>query len=225
MTGFATPTLRIIWGGSIGTDIWRTGIGSTATLTGPDGFGPNNVDCGNLAAAILSTELATWWTALKAKNTSSVSLTDCWVYFYGTGDTVADSVGRATQAAVPGTGTTNVLPLRTCSVVSMRTGAAGRSQRGRAYSPLTGQALDTAGQISPSTATDAIASAWQALLQAINARSLSTFHMSGPHFVSVLSRAKWQTTVITQITVDSMPDSQRRRTNKDTASYTKALTI
>lgn len=105
-------------------------------------------------------------------------------------------------------------PLQTCMVVSLRTSLSGRSHRGRMYLPARGQVITPTGQISE-TDTTGLASEWAAILGQVNGIALPG---GGNPSVSVVSQTLTNSTVVTSVIVDSVPDIQRRRSNKLVAS-------
>ena len=121
-----------------------------------------------------------------------------------------------TGATIIGTGTAPAVPQQTCMLVSLRTGNASKSGRGRQYlpSPVIG-ALDPTGTISAVVAS-AVDSAYTAMQTTIGGSgSLVILHggftgrVNGvPQYVPLSSD------VVTAVQVNRTLATQRRRTNK-----------
>lgn len=115
----------------------------------------------------------------------------------------------AVQATLPtgpyaGTGTVHV-PNQVCLVATLETGLPGRSYRGRMYFPITGISITSDSKV---LETDA-----QGLANGL-ATSFGSFNPLGDGKVVVSSLRQGATHPVTQIKVDTVPDTQRRRVNK-----------
>ncbi len=120
-----------------------------------------------------------------------------------------------TNAAVPGTGTGDPLPNAVAAVVTLRTGLAGKSFRGRSYfGGATEGQNDGAGQIATAYNT-ALVAFMTAVQAAMGASTISLAVLSRPRFDKVTPFAMTYPGAITLVTAivarDTLWDSQRRR--------------
>lgn len=195
---------------------WSINIGFT---------GPGTVTNTDLSTwlASLDTAIATWWNTgngVKYVNPSYVQCTSSSAEYYAANSAVPMAQAAHTFAsALPGN-STSYLPTQCAAVHSLHTNAAGRSNRGRLYVPVTG-ALLSSGPVLGTSNVDAMASSMSTLLHAINISSLAA---SAPQVIvrgsSVLSGYP-----VTSLSVDNEVDIQRRRADKLFASYTKTVTV
>lgn len=196
---------RVTWGGGLGTaDSWSVGVG-IAFETAPT----SGVDL-DLWLSSLETAFLNWWSA-GTPNVGGVQAVDTTLlqaraYAYVGGSRSAYAVGEHTFAA-PNATQTAKCPLQTACVATLRSDAAGRSSRGRIYVPATGAILGTH-QFSGSDVDD-IATSTANLLHAIN-----TSTQNGGGVKAVIVGKLYPFQVITQVIVDSKPDSQRPRSRK-----------
>src|SRR5262245_31103268 len=136
---YKQDTLRLVIGGKIGQDIWRTSLDFGVTLVGI--FGPTAAQLNDILNNKWNTGLDTWWTNIKPKNTPSVDYSFSALYWYPMNTSVSPAVGLRSFTASPGTGVSQPFPMRTCLVVSKKTNFAGKTNRGRMYIPWTNPAL------------------------------------------------------------------------------------
>jgi hypothetical protein len=136
---------------------------------------------------------------LRALITADCGYDEVRVYGYPTGGPAASFVGTASLGAA-GTGT-GQLPLQTCIVATLLTGAAGRRRRGRMYLPACGAQL-SAHQLTTPSVTQVSSSV---------ADLLSLGAPTPGHEAVVLSQVAGTHAPVTQVRVDSKPDIQRRR--------------
>jgi hypothetical protein len=168
----------------------------------------------------IATDLATNWnvltTNLKGHWYAGVSWQFVNVYYYAGGSNHAAMQAVAALAANVGTRAGGGSPIDTCSVVSLRTGFPGRSQRGRMYLPQHDTVSATTGQIVGTTATDFANNV---------ALFLNTFSGARPGWGAVVSRTLGSSLPITQVLCDTIPDVQRRRENKMVASAVQSAIV
>lgn len=126
-------------------------------------------------------------------------------YYYAGGPTATYQANTVFSHA--GSQATNALPNQCCVVTTLLTGRPGRSYRGRMYLPLTGPGL-TAGQLSSSDCTT-IATGMKTFFDAINGGA-------GGYSVAVISSRQSAMTSVVAVRVDSIVDTQRRRTQSST---------
>lgn len=126
-------------------------------------------------------------------------------YYYSGGEfgSVAEFSATVPLDANTGAGSP-ILPDQCTPVASLRTGRAGRSYRGRMYLPYPKLALTAAGQMGSSAADD-LATAVAACITAINGGGMA---------VSVVSATQASAVPVTNVLIDTVVDTQRRRRNK-----------
>lgn len=111
---------------------------------------------------------------------------------------------------------TGSLPLQTALVATLRSATLGRRSRGRMYLPCTAQPL-TGHQVALTQ------------LQSLTAALKATFNYAqgagGLGFATVVSFTGHATHDVTQITMDSRTDVQRRRAGKETITATASQTV
>lgn len=145
------------------------------------------------------------FTDLAGQMSAGVVPTTLHGYYYDGGE----FANQATLSAeLPLSATGGSAPIRTpdqvAVVASLRTGRAGRSFRGRMYLPLNGLDIGTNSQMSAGQA-DAAALAVKTCIDAINDVELTCVVMSATQTLA---------TPITEVRVNTVMDTQRRRTNK-----------
>jgi hypothetical protein len=135
-------------------------------------------------------------------------------YAYPGGGPKAQFIAEAVATAAPGSGT-HFLPLQVSCVVTLQTGAAGRSRRGRMYLPADGAGMGANHQF----ATGDVDQASIAVAGWIHALSL----LGGDPVV--LSTLTGTAMPITSVKADTKADIQRRRANKQVPAntYTHAI--
>lgn len=138
------------------------------------------------------------------------------VYAYTDGGPTADWIGAAALTGTQGTGTTELLPLQTCMVASLRTGFAGRRSRGRMYLPWIKGLLTT--HQSNATLINQVATGVKTFFDAVNA-------LAATGEVCVLSQVVGVTTPVTSVVVDSRPDIQRSHANRQAITSTFTATL
>lgn len=201
---------RVVLSGAMpGGEIWSTGFWVFGAVPG------NNSEA-NVAAEL-------WYSVLNSSDASgsmriimaayarsNVVWQKTTVYCYPSGGPSAAYIGEANHN-VAGGSSNALLPNQASVVLSLRTGSAGRRNRGRMYLPLNGLALGTDAQI-PAAACDAITATWKALFDDWNG--------SGDNgVISVVSSTATQHRAVSSLIVDSRIDIQRRRAASQAIAY------
>lgn len=221
MVSLLSPAFRLVLRGKIvSVQTWSISIWAAATPVSGTGYTQGQLN--TLALDMDALAVAAWGTYAASINPDT-NFAETGVYFYPFGSLVAtQSAVSPARAASLGTGSGN-LPVQTSCVVSLRTGVSGRTGRGRNYLPFNGTALTTGHQFSTTPITNA-AIAYQTWLQAINAYSSVPSNVSSI-VPCVASHVTGNLSPITQVTVDSDPDTQRRRSDKILAASQVSRTI
>lgn len=187
------------------------------------GFWLNNTtinseaDANTLASSIRDAWITNAGADCRGLILNDTAYTQVRVYAYPSGGPTALYVGAATISVGTGTSTLDSLPLQCAMVVSLHTGFAGRTARGRLYLPATGQTL-TAHQYGSSQVT-AIANDFAAFFNAVNT-------LTGVGSVAVVSqKGTGNTRAVTSVVVDSRVDVQRRRANSEASTSTQTSTV
>lgn len=137
-------------------------------------------------------------------------------YAYNAGDTAARAQVFSAFTSLFGGSGTGSLPLQSAIVATLRTGRIGRQYRGRMYLPCTAQPL-TAHQLGSTTIT--------ALLGALKATFNNAATYSSMGSPRVVSFTGGHTAAVTQITMDSKIDIQRRRAAKEAITTSGNVSI
>lgn len=193
---------RLVIDGTLatGAERWSCGINFTA-----DAITPSADNLADWAEAVLESLRPTTGTPATVKGYLSTSGTITRVRAYTHPDLgePADRAGVSTGAAIAGSGTANMPPQ--CSlVVTLLTGVAGRSGRGRFYWPHVGGSVTSAGKSSLVSGTTA--SAWADLLS-----NWGTLLPSADITVAVASETQGTITPVITASVGDVVDTQRRR--------------
>lgn len=197
---------KVAFGGTLpGGEVWESGFWVHGAL-------PTSNSEANTTAEL-------WYAQLTASDGSGgvygtaavvwgddVVMTYVKIYAYPTGGTTAAFIGEYSGTPKAGSGTTTV-PNQICLVVSLRTANAGRQYRGRMYLPASKLAGISNGNVPTSDAT-AMATAW--------GTCFSDWNASGDNGqVVVVSRVgAGHYDVVDVVRVDTIPDTQRKRSNK-----------
>lgn len=169
----------------------------------------------------LDSIIGTWWTAIKPFNAPTVQYDATALYFVPSGSSAATLTSLRPQTPVVGTGAAYTSP-RNSLVVSILTGHAGKSFRGRAYVPYTGQGASTNMQAANGT-VDAYANAHKALADSLRSYAVGSVWGNSPIYIR--SEKLGIATPTTTIRVDSLIDTQRRREDKIGAAYSKTVAM
>lgn len=205
--------VKLVQHGSIAADqTWSTGLAVALSSSTP----PTEAELSTWLAS-LDTAYAAWWhigTGVADLNAADTTYDGNRCYYYPAGQTAASAqANREFSGALPGSQSAGANPQRTCCVSSMITGSSGRSFRGRRYLPATGAPL-TAHQFG-SVFVDHIVAAEVAFLDAVGASSIA-----GADLIPIVANNRVSPPSIQTVRVNSLPDTQRRRTDKVGAIYT-----
>lgn len=222
MAGYPQDTVKVVFGGVIGADIWRTGFDVDVALSGT-ALTSSNL---NAICAQILTPLNAWWTVIKGYNANGVDMSMLSAYFYPLFSTKAAAVGTAGVSSVAGTNTTGIMPFRTAVSVQKITNFAGRHNRGRMFVPFTSYTalVSTTGQMTSGQAT-AFATTTATLLTSVNALNMTANGVSSQKIVVTSPTASLSGLGVTQVAVNTVPDSQRRRTNKDVPTFKQVSNV
>lgn len=137
------------------------------------------------------------------------------VYLYAGSGSAVVVAEKFTNPQIPGTAG-QVLPNQCCLVVSLRTGAPGRRNRGRMYLPATGGPLGNDAEVAGPKVT---------AVSAAVALGLSRFNDAGVGNPAVVSQVGGTIRRITQVVTDSRIDIQRRRANRENVTFTQTNNV
>ena len=203
--------VKIVLGGDMpGGEIWESGFWMSGT--GVDSEATANalalVIDGTLTATDSSGALNDYATTVWS---AQVTFRYTRVYAY-TGGTTAAYIG-VYERTTPLTGGGNPgMPNQTCSVVSLRTGGAGRRRRGRMYLPVNAPGpLTATGELQASTVRN-LSTSW--------ATAFSDIGSSSAGKIIVLSQVGGSDAQVTNVIVSSRLDVQRRRANQQSVDET-----
>lgn len=187
-----------------GNEIWETGFWMSDT-------GVASEAAANALAQII-------WGTITANDTSgamrtlsvkawkvTIKFTEVRTYVY-TGGTTAAYIGSFVGSpALAGSSSGAILSNQTAMCLSLRTGLAGRRNRGRMYLPVNGLALNNDAQWDAAD-LQTIADGWRIFMNDVNASDTGK--------IVVVSRTATQFHPITGLILDSRPDVIRRRANQ-----------
>lgn len=209
---------RLVINGSLGAgglEQWSAGfsfgsVGTTELVNTPAALSEWADD----AMAILA-DAGTSATQVRNMLSTAGSIDSVSTYLYGVSGP-AVLVGTSTAAAIAGTGTLNHPP-QISTVVSLLTGIAGRSFRGRAYWPNLSTSIASSLMMSPSNAQN-IANAFAEILGLITdaGNPLPGFYLG------VYSATQDVVTLVTSLAVGTAFDTQRRRRDDLVEQYLTA---
>lgn len=205
---------RWVLGGAVSNaDDWSAGFWAIGDEPGPD-----DADFSTLTAGVLGSFQDKVWnattTGLLTLNAPSTKLAQCNGYAYHNGVLTLEAV--ATQSPVAGTRTT-AHPAYVAAVCTLRTAAFGRSARGRMYLPATGQVIDqTTLQSQSAQATATQMGEFLTDVRAAFGLGLTYTGATSPCVVSRVGAGAARP--VTEVAVDSIPDTQRGRQSKAVAT-------
>lgn len=206
-SGMAIPAgvVRVVLHGNLpGGEIWETGFWMDQT-------GVTNASLADALAEIIAGTLnandesgALAQMALEFWS-QGMNWTEVRVYGYPTGGPRAAFVGQFTLAApVAGSGT-NQFPNQVALVLTLNSGQAGRSFRGRMYIPMGKGALDNMAELSPQLLSDFVTT-WRTFFSDVNVSATGRF--------VIVSATRSVATPLSAVKADSRLDIQRRRGNQ-----------
>lgn len=216
-----TDLVNYRFGGTCGGDTWSVGFwASLAGLSGVPSPAQANADC----AAVLTAFDGDVWSAAtnpwKVRVAVGMTLASATSHFYSGG--VLTAAGSATIAPVAGTGT-NPQPVYVSRCVTLLTGRAGRSYRGRVYMPANG---------APPSGTTFQYVSWINELNNLatffrNVLSADTTDLPGDPTLTpvVVSRTQAAATQIIALRMDSIPDTQHGRESRFVPTVVDAATL
>lgn len=196
---------RVIIEGTLGAsslESWSTGINYQGT------DGSTIVDVAGLttwAQAIKDDLTPANYPSLFAFLSASGDVTQVTVQAFNVANTLLQQ-GNSAPDPTAGAGTI-ATPFQTSVVFSMRTGVPGQSFRGRNYWPAIGMSVGADGQFGGVNSAPQLALNWVNLLNAITA----AYPEVNPVQPVVYSPTLNIVTLVTQVLVGSIPDTQRRR--------------
>ena len=173
-------------------------------------------DANNLAAEVASQLEGPTLTVLKSLIASDTGYDEVRVYSYVTGGSRADYIGTAPITGGGGTGG-DASPLQQCMCVTLETGFAGRTARGRMFLPANGTTLD-AGHIFDTVTTTAVVGAIADFFSGLNGIG------TGNH-VAVVSPTASVARSVVAVSTDQRPDIQRRRANREGTGTRERATV
>jgi len=200
---------NVIRGHLIGGEIFEWGFWSAEA--------PANDGAANSQAAAVATAYTSAIGTGSAPHTflsSGEGIDEVRVYSYTTGGPSAQHVGSA--PLVQTSASTATCPNQVAVVCTLYTGFSGRRNRGRVYLPCTHTSALVSGQLSSSQVT-ALAQFMQKFFQNVNAA------VTQP--IVVLSQVAGAANDVVTIKVDSRLDIQRRRANRQAASFSQSETL
>lgn len=196
---------RLTFGGTLpGNEIWECGIWM-------QGDAPTSEASANALADL-------WWAELVATDGSGlghaaaqfiwspqIAMTYTKTYVYPAGGSKATYIGEHTGSITGQASADPLHPNQTAMCVTLRTGYAGRTNRGRIYLPANGVPLTDVANFQ-TAAGQQIANVAATMIRDWDAASEGT--------LVVLSQRTSTAKPISSVSVDSRPDTQRRRANR-----------
>lgn len=200
--------VKVVVGGVIGTsDRW-----STATALKVTGGTPSVADMNGIANGAAVLFATDFWDFAATGYKQFMSTTTSWdemkTYFYPAGSSAATVSGFKT--ITPDFGITTIYEApQVALVASLETGLAGRKNRGRNYLPAGGTNI-APGRALPGIVT-ALSVRWAAYITALNAMTVGALSFK-------VCIGTGSTPLVTDVRVDNILDTQRRRRDKQVAS-------
>lgn len=195
---FKSQTSKIVFSGALpGTERW------SASMCIDHATALDSVELGNVLDEVITDFGAGggFFAELAAINPATVTLDTVTAYYYS-GGTKAALQAERTGNYLPTHTNAVTLPNQVCAVASLRTGLPGRSQRGRMYIPCLSVAMGANG-LATTTGLNLLADGL--------AQSMGTFNASGRGKIVVASATTGFNNPVTEIIMDSVLDTQRRR--------------
>lgn len=205
----SVPTVRLSFGGVLpGSEIWQCSLRLDAQVGGV----PTQADLDSWASAARA-QVAAYLggTTTKAALGNGVVANFVKAYYIPANSTVSSKVSDGGTYTVNGSGTVGS-PNQVAVVVSLRSSNPGRHGRGRYYLPALALAYSSAGTFSGPTATG-LATEAATFISNLNAIALEDWTVMAGTIPGLYA---------TQVVVDNVADTQRRRRNGVLAT-TKAV--
>lgn len=214
MPGLDTPALKVVARGTIeSVQSWSTSFWYAVSLVSS---APTAAQLTTLADGT-DDLLSTWYRAMLDFCGPDTKRVDTGLYYYPSGSIHASVAGESAHAGTDsGTGG-QYMPTSVSIVASLRTGIVGKSARGRSYFPATALPVTSNHQISGSSCLT-VAEAYGHMLADVALHIVagsSPFSEAAPVVASFKTGG---THIITNVEVDSRPDTQRRRADKTLAA-------
>ena len=207
--------VRVAWSGIMpGGEIWES---SFWTVGNP----PADAAAATTLADLLWDTFASnspgpWFTTLQSLCSANTLLNRVRTYVYSGGSDRATFVGEHVSATGLSGASSQVTPNQIALVMTLRSSLAGRAHRGRMYLPATKLGLSTTGNVQDGI-TAPVANAW--------ATGFGVWNAASEGKVSVVSSiGAGSSVLVTSVAVDTRPDVQRRRANRQVID-SKAVAI
>lgn len=207
--GIVAHSLRLVAVGNLPSgEVFNTGLWTLSDVAIPD------YNALILAMATPQSAFNTFFTNIKAYWCVGTKVSELKGYYYDGGESGSTATLSASVPLTTNEGAAAIkMPDQCTMVASLRTGRAGRSFRGRMYIPTPALTISNDSQV-PSVNTVDIATRTATLITTINASSLG---------VVVMSATQTAATPVTAVQVNSVVDTQRRRTNKIVPNQTSIV--
>jgi hypothetical protein len=208
--------MKLVMGGKIGTtDTWSVGLAFKVLTGGVPTSADMNGFC-NAAATLWATDFWDHASGAKANLNATTDWSFCRGYYYPGGSSVSTVSGTKAITADPGTYSTSQIPPQCATVVSLHTGFTGRTNRGRIYLPA------IVGLLAGGQSSTSVGASW--------ATQVAQFltHMNGTSVGAFTFNACIGTgtcPVLTEVAIDSIVDTQRRRRDKQVAAGKSVVAI
>lgn len=198
--------LKVVFGGNVAGEDWSCGV----WFRPPDTSAIPTVTLMNTFLGHCVTSIGGFWSGgLKAVNAAGTTLTFVKGYWYF--NTVLQLTGVSAISASVGSGS-NPLPSYVARVLSLYSDTPGRFARGRVYLPYTGLAVSSS-TFQWATAST-VESAFKTMTKQMESDAVTDFSLPGNAPLSVVSRTNAGPYTVTQLRMDSIPDTQHGRTRK-----------
>jgi hypothetical protein len=216
MTARTYGYVRLSIGGTApGGESWSTGVALAAQ---------NHPSVGDLDTWLASIQsgISGWFNggahSIAGVVASDTFLSNLRAYEYEPGGATANLQGTYEYSPAINGAAAHVLPLSSAMCVTLRTDKAGRHYRGRMYLPANGATLSNHTYVG--TDVDAVALAMKDLMELLKGSTLS-----GGSIIPIVAGDTTTPGLVTSISVDNRPDTQRRRAKSERATYRQTATI
>lgn len=213
-----TRLRSVIHGRMNASQSWSIGLNHTTSFSSAD-----QTDVAALAESIYQAFLTNVWNESasfqqKSFISTTGSVDGCSVYYYGAGGNQATVVGESSGASSAGTRATAYWPGQCALVCSLLSGLSGRSNRGRLYMPRSGGVMDNTLRDGASD-VDNLARQVALWISAVDALSFGT------GLAAVITSPRDNAPTVTQVVVDNVVDTQRRRRDKTLSTHQGVGTV
>lgn len=152
--------------------------------------------------------------ALRGLLSTAGSITEVTCSYYGANGHLAEIAAASVSPAAPGTGSATK-PLQTALVSSLRTGRPGRSYRGRIYWPALNASISSSSLRMTATDCGNILTAIVGFLNELEASA----QLTTPPSLAVISQTASTYSLVNQVLVGDVLDTQRRRRDSFPETY------